>query len=189
MIVAGLDPGSRRAGFAVLRMDSHAMEIISMGSWDLMKVAGPDLGERLAELHRLAVVFFKTHNPRVIGLEKAVAFKNISSALKLSEARGVIRIAGHQVLAEASRRFIELSPTEVKRSAAGLGFSSKESVEKALRLRFPGSRAFLDAAVQSENVSGKIAHDAFDAVAIAWAANARSRLSSMKGARDVDAGT
>ncbi len=189
MIVAGLDPGSRRAGYAVLRMDSHSMEILSMGSWDLVKLAGPDLGDRLVELHKLATTFFKTHNPHIIGLEKAVAFKNVASALTLSEARGVIRLAGHQVLAEAAKRFVELSPTEVKRSAAGLGFSSKESIERALRLRFRNSRAFLEAAAESDKKSGKIAHDAFDAVAVAWAAKARSRLISMRGTPNVDAGT
>ncbi|HVJ63731.1 MAG TPA: crossover junction endodeoxyribonuclease RuvC [Bdellovibrionota bacterium] len=187
MIVAGLDPGSRRAGYAVLRMDSHAMEIITMGSWDLVKIAGPDFGDRICELHRLVTEFYKSHNPHVIGFEKAVAFKNIASAMKLSEARGVIRLAAHQVLAEAPKRFIELSPTEIKRSAAGLGFSSKASIERALRLRFPGSRAFLEAAAEG---SGKIAHDAFDAVAIAWAAKARFRLGTFgKGKIDVDAGT
>jgi crossover junction endodeoxyribonuclease RuvC len=181
VIVAGLDPGSRRAGYAVLRMDSHSMEIITMGSWDLVKSAGPDFGDRLTELHSLATNFFKEYNPHVIGLEKAVAFKNVSSAFKLSEARGVIRLAAHQVLAEVSRRLVEISPTEVKRSAAGLGFSSKESIEKALRLRFPSSRAFLESSTEH--------HDAFDAVAIAWAAKARSRLSAMKGTSHVDAGT
>lgn len=174
MIVAGLDPGSRRAGYAVLRVGAGSMEILEMGAWDLFKVAGPDLGDRLTELHRQATLFFKKHNPQIIGLEKAVAFKNISSALKLSEARGVIRLAAHQVLAQAGERFAELSPTAVKRSASGLGFGSKETVERALRLRFPQSRAFLEAAE-----SGTIAHDAFDAVAIAWAARAMFKLGAL----------
>lgn len=182
MIVVGIDPGSRRAGFAALRADAGRMEILELGTWDLFKEAGPDLGERLALLHKYASQFFRSHNPQVIGLEKAVAFKNISSALKLSESRGVIRIAAHQILAQAGERFVELSPTEIKLSASGLGFGSKETVERALRLRFPQSRAFLEAGTT-------LAHDAFDAVAIAWAAKSKSRFNQLGGRSHVDSGT
>lgn len=183
MILAGIDPGSRRAGYAVISADGSRMEIIEMGAWDLVKEAGPDFGERLTCLHKLAVEFFKKHNPHVIGFEKAVSFKNVASAFKLSEARGVIRLAAHQVLALASERILEISPTEIKRSATGLGFGSKATVEKALRLRFPNSRAFLE----TNQIS--LAHDAFDAVAIAWAAKAKTQLKFIGGSQYVDRGT
>lgn len=182
MIVVGVDPGSRRAGYAVLSADAQSVEIIEMGAWDLFKLAGSELGERLTLLHKLSAEFFRKHNPQVIGLENAVAYKNVSSALKLSEARGVIRLAAHQVLDQAALRLVELSPTEIKRSASGLGLGSKETVERALRLRFPRSHAFL-------NGGEKIAHDAFDAVAVAWAAKSRHRLNVLGVTKNVDAGS
>jgi len=172
VIIVGIDPGSRNCGYSVINDSGVAVKIIEMGTWPLEKLGGKDLGDRLAKLMELSKELFKKHNPRFIGLEKAVAFKNVVSAFKLSEARGVIRAAAHTVLESAAERIIEISPTEVKRSASGMGLGSKGSIEKALRLRFPNSEVFVEGA--------KLNADAFDALAVAWSAKLKSRISSLK---------
>jgi Holliday junction resolvasome RuvABC endonuclease subunit len=85
--------------------------------------------------------------------------------LKLSEARGVIRLALHQKLAQAEKSIIELSPTAVKKSAAGLGLglSAKDEIHRILKFRFPELEALMSA-------PDALSHDALDALAVAWAA-------------------
>jgi crossover junction endodeoxyribonuclease RuvC len=165
MMVAGIDPGSRRAGFAVIEVELHKVRIVEMGVWDLMKLSinkdKADLGERFEILHDHVKSFFTEHNPHIIGLEKVVSFKNIESAHKLSEARGVIRLAAYQSLQDVGARLIELSPTAIKRQTTGFGSSQKQGVYKALSLRFSNL---------SEFASKKVAHDAFDALGVAWTA-------------------
>lgn len=162
MIVIGIDPGTVKAGFAVLRAEPGKVSIEEVGAWRLVGGgARPPIGTRLEELFERVTALFEKWNPRFIGLEKAVAFKNVSSVLTLAEARGVVRLAAHCSLVRAEDRLIEISPTRVKRSATGFGGSKKGSVEKVLALRFPQL---------SRLTSGELPHDAYDAVAIAWTA-------------------
>ncbi len=169
MILIGLDPGTQRTGYAVLKVDSRPLsqfELIEVGAWDLLKLSGSksddrsSLGIRLELLYQLSEELFEKHNPRWIGLEKAVAHKNIPSALKLSEARGVLRLAAYKSLASADSRLIELSPTQVKKDASGFGVASKSDVRRVLLLRFPQFSKQLSA-------DKHLLADAYDALAIA----------------------
>ncbi|MBS1983351.1 MAG: crossover junction endodeoxyribonuclease RuvC [Bdellovibrionales bacterium] len=165
MIIAGIDPGSQRTGYAVVESRGAGLIIHDVGVWNLVQATGtprPSLGARLEILADQAREFFAKWNPQVIGFEKAVAFKNISSAFVLSEARGVVRLAAYETLGSADLRLVELSPTSVKKEAASFGLSSKGGVRKGLALRFPN----LETLLGDQDLSS----DAFDALAIAWTA-------------------
>jgi crossover junction endodeoxyribonuclease RuvC len=155
MIVVGIDPGSRLCGYAVINVHHTSMTVLEAGTWRLFEKNA--LGFRLERLHALISELFQKFNPRLVGLEKAVVFKNIPSALVLSEARGVIRLAAFQSLESAEQRLIEISPTEVKRTGTGSGKSSKKTLEKLMSMRF--GRLPLEYNASS---------DTFDAIAIAW---------------------
>lgn len=168
MRIAGIDPGSQRCGYAVIEVQGSVVRILDFGVWNLLKSddgrAGPrpNLGDRLERLHARSRAFFEKWNPHLIGFEKAVSFKNVASAMVLSEARGVLRLAAFQSLGEAEKRFHELSPTAVKRHSAGLGVSAKTSVMKVLAMRFQGLESLCD--------GPDFSLDAVDALAIAWTA-------------------
>lgn len=165
MIIVGIDPGTRVTGYAVIQFSNDqglsAFKILEFGSWNLMtKKSDNHLGERLEKLYDLNSELFKKWNPHLIALEKAITFKNVQSALKLSEARGVIRLAACKTLQKANERLIEMSPTNIKKNSAGLGGAKKSDISRVLKLRFS----------QDLEVSetGKKTDDAYDAVAIAW---------------------
>src|SRR5687767_9570500 len=117
MRIVGIDPGSQRCGYAVIDMNGASGSIRDIGVWDLMagSKGRPALGDRLEKLHAHCLELLVKHNPHFIGLEKAITFKNVQSALVLSEARGVIRLAAHQKLEKAHERLVEISPTAVKK--------------------------------------------------------------------------
>jgi len=163
MIVLGIDPGTRKCGYAVLDLASSHMRVLTFGAWNLMgKDPKRNLGERLEELHENSLLLLKEYNPRIVGLEKAVSFKSVPSSFTLTEARGVLRLALFQSLDRAEERLVELSPTQVKRAATGSGASPKEAIQKMLCMRFKELTAHAD--------SRDFTSDAFDAVAVAWAA-------------------
>lgn len=178
MIIVGIDPGSQRVGYAVVEVTAAMRKPVlrDLGVWPILKMAQtaakdagapvirPVLGERLECLHELAIDFLAEWNPRWVGLEKVVHFKNAASAHTLAEARGVLRLALHQSLDQAEMRLVELSPTAVKKVAAGFGVTSKQGILKAMELRFPELRE-----LQKKR---DFDFDAFDALAIAlttWA--------------------
>jgi crossover junction endodeoxyribonuclease RuvC len=168
VIVVGLDPSVRRVGYAVLRCSmSSNVEILDLGVWHLHRFAEgkASVGSRLELLHAKAVELLGQWNPRWVGIERAVTFKNPQSALSLSEARGVLRLACYQILDNMDDRLVELSPTAIKKSTAGWGRSSKEDMLRALELRFSNLTPFVESLQGLE----KITHDAYDALGIAWA--------------------
>jgi crossover junction endodeoxyribonuclease RuvC len=162
VIVVGIDPGTQKVGYAVLKAEPGRVTVVDVGVWRLVRGGSrPALGLRLEELFEHATMLFEKWNPRLIGLEKAVAFKSVPAALTLAEARGVVRLAAHTILDRAEARMVEISPTRVKRSATGTGTAKKGAVTKLVGLRFPELSGL---------TSGELPHDAYDAVAIAWSA-------------------
>ncbi|MEO5667218.1 MAG: crossover junction endodeoxyribonuclease RuvC [Bdellovibrionota bacterium] len=169
MIVVGIDPGIRSVGWSVIDCDLRGgAKLVDMGAWDLSKL-GPSVGTRLERLHEESVVLIQKWNPRFVGLEKAVNFKNVDSAFKLSEARAVIRLACYQNLADMDERMIEISPTAIKKHASGSGRSTKDDMLRTLKLRF----ANLDEWMASSEK--KLPHDAIDALGISWTTWVRVR--------------
>ncbi len=162
-IALGLDPGTRKTGYCVLEIpqgSNRKIKILDWGVWTLTPTLS--LGDRLEKLFDESSVLLKKWNPHVVGLEKAVVFKNIPSSLTLSEARGVLRLAVHSHLAEATQRLVELSPTLVKKSNTGKGTASKDDMKRSLGFRWGlnfASEEFKD-----------FSSDAFDALAIATSA-------------------
>jgi len=162
VIILGIDPGSQRTGFAVLESSKSGFEVREVGVIEL--VSGrhrPPLGSRLEKLFDEISALTERWNPRWIGFEKAVSFRNVASAFQLSEARGVVRLALHRGLDQAEERIVEISPTRIKKFATGSGAAEKSAVVKGVALRFPGlSRLTVEA----------LPYDAYDALAIAYSA-------------------
>jgi len=172
MIILGIDPGSIKVGFAIVDVSPKLRrpKILELGTWELLRAIHGErkmqreasLGERLENLAVHLKDLLEEWNPSVIGLEKAVHYKNAASAQTLSEARGVIRLLLHQNLESADKRLIELSPTMVKKVASGAGSASKEGVLKSMKLRFPELQEMMQ--------NSDFHFDAFDALAIALTA-------------------
>ncbi len=185
MKVVGIDPGTQRVGFAVLEVGlKEKPRILDLGVWDLIRALKkssdrPAMAERLELLYENSAALFEKWNPTIIGLEKAVVFKNPASSLALSEARGVIRLASQKVLAESHKRWIEMSPTQAKRMSSGFGQSKKLDLKRILGLRFQES---VNEFFRDEN----ILIDAFDAVAIAWTAWVLRKSPSARPLREVN---
>jgi len=176
MRVVGIDPGTHNCGYAVIEFSGSRASIQGLGVWKLSTPrAKPSLGERLERLHSRVSELFVKWNPTLIGLEKAVVFKNVGSSLKLSEARGVIRLSAFQRLSEADARIVEISPTMVKKHTAGWGMAGKADMLRILEFRFQG----LHEIASQEDFS----YDAFDALGIAWSAHVlKSRAFLPRGA-------
>jgi len=164
MIVLGIDPGSIKLGYAVIEVQNRlSWKVLSWGGWDLKKEAPDSWGDRSEILFAKLKSLLEQYNPHLIGFEKAVSFKSVPAALTLSEARGVIRFTIHHSLDQANQRIVELSPTQVKKACTGNGRATKENMMKILKLR---TKSFPDL----KNSSSAM-HDAYDALAIAWAAS------------------
>jgi crossover junction endodeoxyribonuclease RuvC len=136
----GLDPGSRVAGFAVLRAKTaaprSARDFVVVDAGVLKVKATLGVPERLGLLHEaLYGLLTSTVNgapgpsaPDVCVIERPFYDKNVATALTLGEVRGSFIAA----CARARVQVAELTPAEVKLAVAGNGRADKEAVSRAL---------------------------------------------------------
>lgn len=126
--VLGIDPGLGRCGWAVVTVDGQN-EIVE-GSGCITTPAGLPLAQRLLRLEQEIEKILTTYHPMVVATEQLIFSKNVTTAMMVSQARGVI-------LASAARRHlsvVELSPTSVKQSVTGSGRADKRQMSAMLHM-------------------------------------------------------
>ena len=130
--VLGIDPGTQLVGWAVAESGAGGkLTRIDSGVWRLGRAPKP-MGERLKILFEELQQQLQSAKPTVVALESAFVGKNVHSALKLGEARGVVLVAAEL----AGVPVIEIPPATIKARVAGAGAASKENVERLVLMHF-----------------------------------------------------
>jgi crossover junction endodeoxyribonuclease RuvC len=142
VIILGLDPGTAATGFGIVAFENGHLRLDSCGVW--RPPAGLDLPRKLDFLARCAAELFERSAPAAVSIETVFAAKNVSSALKLSHARGVLLAAA----ARAAIPVFEYEPRLVKKALVGYGQAEKQQVRAMVLslLARQRSRVPLDAA-------------------------------------------
>ncbi len=149
MLALGLDPGTATTGYGLVRLlDDGSLQVVEFGVITTAKdMSAP---QRLSVLfHRLNDLLL-LHRPETCAVEKLFFQKNVSTAIGVGQARGVLLLA----LAEAGIEVGEYTPNEVKQAVTGYGSADKRQVQEMVRVQLA-----LDAIPKPD--------DAADALAIA----------------------
>jgi crossover junction endodeoxyribonuclease RuvC len=70
------------------------------------------------------------HNPETVAVEKLFFQRNVTTALAVGQARGVMLLA----LARAGLEVFEYTPNEIKQAVAGYGSADKRQVQEMVRV-------------------------------------------------------
>lgn len=127
MIVLGIDPGTATTGFAVVTRDGGDPQLVDYGVITTEK--SQPAHERLLCLHRGIQGLLSEHNPTDVAVEQLFFNTNVTTALKVGQARGVILLAA----ATASARLGEYTPLQVKQSVVGYGKATKQQVQQMVK--------------------------------------------------------
>jgi crossover junction endodeoxyribonuclease RuvC len=126
MIVLGIDPGTRKTGYGVVRRDGNRLTRIDSGVIRLNDKI--PMEDRLPELYDSLNRIIVANGPDQGAIESLFFSKNASSALKLGHARGVIFLCMRQhQLPVAS-----YAPAMVKRSIIGGGRAEKTQIQRVV---------------------------------------------------------
>ncbi len=131
--VLGVDPGSRKLGWAVLVADRDGVRVVASGTLTPPKSAA--LAARLGFLLNELAALLSQHRVDALAVEQAFVYKNPKTALVIGQARGLpIALAAARGLSVH-----EYQPSVVKRAVVGSGRASKEQVRHMvqLQLRLP----------------------------------------------------
>jgi len=127
MIILGIDPGTTRAGFGVIKKEKGIFSLLESG---ILETNSKDPSEILSKLSSHLEKIIKKHKPELAAIEKLYFSKNKKTALSVAEARGVILLS----LKNNSIPIIEFSPTEIKSCLTGSGRAEKKDVIRSVEL-------------------------------------------------------
>lgn len=123
-VILGIDPGSIFTGWGVVELEGSQLRYGGHGVIATSTAAGQ--AERMKQIYRGMVEVIRRHRPDAMSLEKVFFSRNVQSALKLGQARGVALLAAaeHQVAVS------EYAATEIKVGVVGYGHATKEQIQK-----------------------------------------------------------
>lgn len=127
MIVLGIDPGTATTGYGLVRETPQGAELVTYGVILTPKTA--PMSERLIQIYDRMQELLREHKPDTAAVEKLFFQKNVSTAMSVGQARGVILLA----LAQARIEVGEYTPNEVKHAVAGYGSADKPQMQQMVR--------------------------------------------------------
>jgi len=164
MRVLGIDPGATATGYGLVELKGDTLSALRFGA-----ITAPGklpFAQRLLRIHQELRALLTAERPDCAAIEAVFFARNVQSALRLGQARGVALLA----LAEAGLPIHEYSALEVKQAVSGYGQAGKAQVQEMVRLLLNLPEAPTPA-------------DAADALAIAICHLHASRLQSRLQAR------
>jgi crossover junction endodeoxyribonuclease RuvC len=148
--VLAIDPGSRNLGYAII--DHGGNGLFAARVHGVIRYKGSvEFVDRLTKVHEDVFDLIHEYKPDAFAIEKAFVGESVQSAMKLGEARAAAIVAAgrHRI------PIFEITPAEAKKSVAGNGRASKDTVRTMV--------------TQLLNLPPKIAYDASDALCIGMA--------------------
>lgn len=145
-LILGIDPGSRRTGFGVIRAEGSRLSYVASG---VIRIGETALPERLKTIFDSLQEVLARYQPEEVAVENVFMAKSAGSALKLGQARGaaITAVVSHALpVAEYEAR-------KVKQSVVGTGAATKIQVQHMVKVLL--------------NLQGDPQEDAADALAVA----------------------
>jgi crossover junction endodeoxyribonuclease RuvC len=128
MLVIGIDPGTASTGYGLVRQTAEgALESVEYGV--IKTPAGWQLPERLLQLHKDLIALLDLHRPDSGAVEKLFFQRNVSTAISVGQARGVVLLA----LAQAGISVDEYNPREIKQAVSGYGGADKKQMQQMVK--------------------------------------------------------
>lgn len=127
-LALGIDPGTATTGYGLVRlMPDGELVAVSYGIISTPKEASAPA--RLEMLFDQLNTLLMEHKPDTAAVEKLFFSRNVTTAIAVGQARGVIMLC----LQKAGIEPLEYTPNEVKQAVAGYGSADKRQVQEMVR--------------------------------------------------------
>ena len=126
--ILGIDPGLASTGWGVI--DYTEGKIIYIDHGIIKTKADQPRAERLFFILQFVRSIIEKYKPEQAAMETLYFGKNVTSAIPVAEARGVISAA----IAERGIPLFELTPNAIKQGVVGSARADKEQVQEMVRI-------------------------------------------------------
>lgn len=127
MITLGIDPGTATLGFGLVS-GSDRPELVTFGA--LVTTPEAEMPDRLLTLYDGVRQVIAEHKPDSVAVEQLFFARNVTTAIAVGQARGVVLLAA----AQSGLPVYEYKPNEVKLTVAGYGGADKQQVQEMVRI-------------------------------------------------------
>lgn len=127
MRILGIDPGTGLLGFGVI--DSGVKPKLVEAGVIRTRVHQPD-AERLLIIYDGLREIVANSKPSVVSVEKLFFARNVTTAMSVAQARGVVLLVAQQY----NLPIFEYTPMQIKQSITGYGKADKKQMQEMVRL-------------------------------------------------------
>ncbi len=128
MIVMGIDPGFAITGYGIVDYTGNRFKVLDYGV--IRTEAGQPFPERLLVLHQQLRALMDTWKPEVMAVEELFFGTNVTTAIKVGHARGVILLSASM----AGISVYEYTPMQVKQAVVGFGGAKKTQIQQMVKV-------------------------------------------------------
>ena len=128
MRILGIDPGTGILGFGVL--DIIAGKPVMVDAGVIRTPVHEDDSVRLQTIFEELTDIITETKPDQMAVEKLFFARNVTTAITVAQARGVVLLAGKQ----AGLELFEYTPLQIKMAITGYGKADKKQVQEMVRI-------------------------------------------------------
>jgi len=127
MRILGIDPGVAIVGYGVIEYNKNTFKVIDYGK--ITTPAHTPLPKRLKMVYDGMTQLVETFKPDVVSMEELFFNTNVTTAIAVGHARGVLVLATEN----AGVPLAEYTPLQIKQAVAGYGRADKNQVQQMVK--------------------------------------------------------
>lgn len=128
MRILGIDPGTGILGFGVIDIEKGKAKLIDAGV--IRTPVKEDDAIRLLTIYDELTSIIKETKPTEMSVEKLFFARNVTTAMTVAQARGVVLLCGMQ----ADLMIHEYTPMQIKQALTGYGRAEKKQIQEMVRV-------------------------------------------------------
>ena len=128
MRIIGIDPGTGIMGFGIIQVDDQKIELVDGGV--IKTPAKEDDAVRLQTIFEELNDIIADTKPAHMAVEKLYFAQNVTTAMTVAQARGVVLLAGRQ----AGLEIAEYTPLQIKQAITSHGRAEKKQMQEMVRV-------------------------------------------------------
>jgi crossover junction endodeoxyribonuclease RuvC len=126
-VTIGFDPGTAILGYGVVQGDDD----VTLVEYGVIETeAGREMPDRLVTLYDAVTRLIAEHDPDEVAVEQLFFARNVTTAIAVGQARGVVLLAA----AQQGVPVAEYSPSEIKNAIVGYGKADKRQMQEMVRI-------------------------------------------------------
>lgn len=126
--ILGIDPGTGRLGFGVIDVLQGKPQLVDGGV--ITTPPHTEESERLLTIFDELTQIIAEHQPQIMAVEKLFFAQNVTTAINVAQARGVILLCGKR----AGLELHEYTPLQIKMALTGYGRAQKPQIQEMVRM-------------------------------------------------------